>query len=159
MSYETHTQYQGIEETKNDIKLAQFVSRHSFSSLLRLTNLSWPIHTDTVNVPSDVLIALFKILASSVLFDETWYFQAYPDIKLAIDDGSFIDAKHHYVEFGYFESRLPRFIRVDERFYLTNNPDVAVGIASGSLVSAQWHFENNGFAEGRLPEPGWSLLT
>ncbi len=158
MSFESHLGKQWSGETQNELNFATTLTRHSFGSLTKLADLKWPIHTEMVNVPTDVFVALFKFLASTIVVDETWYYQAYPDIKLAIDDGSFMNAKHHYVEFGYFESRLPRFIKVNESYYLTNNPDVAVGIASGNLVSAQWHFENNGFSEGRLPEPGWSLL-
>ena len=71
----------------------------------------------------------------------------------------FESTQHHYVEFGYFENRLPFRIEVDEKFYLRTNPDIASAVNDGSIPLAQVHFEHSGYKEGRLPREGWSLFA
>ena len=74
-----------------------------------------------------------------------------PGCGHAIKAGTFKSAKHHFVENGYFEGRLPAEFHVDEAWYLTAYPDVADGIGTGEILSATEHFLTNGYAEGRLP--------
>jgi hypothetical protein len=46
-------------------------------------------------------------VAAKVGVDEEWYFQAYPDVRAAVEDGRFKSAPHHYRMHGFFEGRLP----------------------------------------------------
>jgi MoaA/NifB/PqqE/SkfB family radical SAM enzyme len=46
------------------------------------------------------------LLAESVV-DEIWYLQAYPDVRVAIENGAFQSASHHYRVHGSAEGRLP----------------------------------------------------
>ncbi|HEY5329668.1 MAG TPA: dTDP-4-dehydrorhamnose 3,5-epimerase [Acidobacteriaceae bacterium] len=105
-----------------------------------------------------VLIDLLKVLADRVPVDEVWYRERYPDIDDGIRKGEFRSAKHHYVEFGYFEDRIPRHFEVNDQFYRATNPDIAQGIKSGTIASTQGHFEQYGFNEGRIPWDGWWLI-
>jgi len=101
------------------------------------------------------LIRLLRPMFDMVHFDPSWYQAAYPDINAALQAGTLTDLKGHYCEFGFFEHRLPRFVRVDEMFYLAEYPDIGIAVSEGRLPSAQWHFETFGFREGRLPSRGW----
>lgn len=44
--------------------------------------------------------------APSGAFDETWYLQAYPDVRDAVN-GGWMTARTHYDAFGRREGRLP----------------------------------------------------
>jgi hypothetical protein len=97
------------------------------------------------------LITLIKLLLSGVDVDEDWYLAQYPDVAEAIAEGKIKSAKQHFVDNGYFESRLPFAIDVDENWYQTQYPDVAQSIRNGSEPSAQTHFVRDGYKEGREP--------
>lgn len=129
----------------------------TFSVIRRTNDIPWPIR-DGVKISEDFFLALIRSTADKICVDEEWYKYNYPDIALAIAEGHFQSARQHYVEFGFFEDRLPRFIEVDAEFYLTQYPDVNAGVQAGTISSAQWHFEHYGFREGRLPQSGWRLL-
>jgi hypothetical protein len=96
-----------------------------------------------------VEIAKLKQLISYILekepFDEEWYLSTYPDVKKALEKGNVKSAKHHYVETGYFEGRLPGVhgFEVDE--YLRKNSD----LAQMSSAEAMKHFIETGYSEGR----------
>jgi hypothetical protein len=81
------------------------------------------------------------------------YKRTYEDIGRAIDDGRVRSAKHHFVNDGWLEGRMPFPMQVQEAWYLKNNPDVADYLRRGLLASAQSHFEEDGYREGRLPFP------
>jgi hypothetical protein len=130
----------------------------SFSAMRKVVALPFPYGPQPVAVSPDLMTALLKTLASTIVVNQAWYCEVNPDIARAIAAGLFKDAQHHYIEFGYFEDRLPRFINVDDDYYRAENQDVAAGIASGEIPSSQWHFEQHGFREGRSPSRGWTLL-
>lgn len=130
----------------------------SFAVVRKTKELLWPFPEDRMSVPTGFLLALIKSAVEKIYVDENWYNSRYTDIAQAIQAGHFQDARHHYVEFGFFEDRMPRFIGVDIDFYLGQYPDVANGVRAGTIESAQWHFERYGFREGRLPQAGWVLL-
>jgi len=130
-----------------------------FSVIKKTNEISWPppADADFVTVRVDFLMNLIRPAVARIPFDEKWYLSRYPDVPEAIVAGQFRDAHHHYVEFGFFEDRIPRAIDVDTEFYLAKYSDVADGVQGGTLESAQWHFERYGFREGRLPQSGWRL--
>ena len=101
-----------------------------------------------------VLIPMIK----AIEFDENYYKRENADIAEGLASGEIPSARYHYVNYGYFEDRLPRAVAVDEKWYLTEYGDVAQAVAEGRLMSGAQHFFKSGFKEGRLPSKGWSLL-
>ena len=96
-------------------------------------------------------------LISKIVVDEDYYLRTYEDIHNAIKSGQILSAKEHYVNYGYFENRLPRFVQVDEHWYLARYQDVRDAINGGKWGSGQAHFTTAGYAEGRYPSPDWEL--
>lgn len=104
-----------------------------------------------------VLLALFRPMLLRVRFDADYYRRMNPDLAKAEATGVIRDLHEHYMEFGYFEDRLPCPVEVDASFYTREYPDVAASILDRTVKSPQWHFEAFGFKEGRLPRAGWSF--
>ena len=102
-----------------------------------------------VNNTYDELLDIVRLLLRSVTFDEAWYLAEYPDIAEAIAAGEVKSARHHFIDSGYFEGRLPAALEVDEAWYLAEYPDVAEGIERGEILSARQHFLEHGYEEGR----------
>ena len=96
-------------------------------------------------------------IIENINVDEKWYLNKYPDVLLAIEEGTIPSASMHYTRHGYFENRLPYLIEVDSPWYLEQYPDVRRAIERGEIPSAQSHFETVGFAEGRLPYTNFTL--
>ena len=96
-------------------------------------------------------------LVRSIYFDEAWYVSKYPDIGDAISRGLVPNARAHYVQFGYWENRMPYAIDVDEPWYVAAYPDVAQAIQRVQFESGQEHFETVGFQEGRFPFSGFEI--
>jgi hypothetical protein len=95
---------------------------------------------------------IIGLLIRSVDVDEDWYKTRYPDVAHAIDDGLFQSAKHHFIDSGYKEGRIPGEMLVEEDWYLKTYPDVAESIKNGLFETATSHFELYGYKEGRLPQ-------
>jgi hypothetical protein len=146
-----------VDEEALDVSPTRFVS---FGAMrLENNNLVWPIQTNEVSIQTDLLRTLLRLVLEQVQVDERYYLRTYPDVGEAIEMGLFASPRHHFIEFGYFEDRLPFKIEVDEKFYFQAYPDVKSNVKRGSIPSAQFHFERNGYKEGRLPREGWSLLA
>jgi hypothetical protein len=94
---------------------------------------------------------MIKKLLQAVPVDESWYRRMYPDVAEAIDAGAYRNAKHHFVDYGYFEGRRPFEPEIDETWYLKNNPDIQKSVEDGTIASAARHFIEHGYDEGRLP--------
>ncbi|EBW1603749.1 hypothetical protein C9W97_24600 [Salmonella enterica subsp. enterica serovar Enteritidis] len=90
-------------------------------------------------------------------FDERWYLLSNPDVGRAVRGGRFKSGLEHYLEFGFYENRLPYSIIVDEDFYIQQNPDIRDALAAGVIEHPQDHFNQIGYKEGRLPSEGWRL--
>jgi hypothetical protein len=104
-----------------------------------------------VDMNYDELVEMIKKLLQAVPVDDAWYRASYPDVAEAIDAGAYRNAKHHFVDYGYFEGRRPFEPEIDEAWYLKNNPDIKKGVEDGSIASAAKHFIEHGYDEGRLP--------
>jgi hypothetical protein len=130
-----------------------------FGSIKREHDLIWPMKSGEVSVSADLFRDLLRCALQGVRFDERYYLYSYADVVDAVADGLFTDARHHYIEFGYFEDRMPFRIEVDEPFYFRMYPDIEAEVSAGTMPSAQIHFERYGYKEGRLPRENWSLLT
>jgi len=106
-----------------------------------------------VTVSYDEFIKLLKLMIAGAKVDETWYLRTYEDIGGAVKEGVLPSGRHHFVNDGYFEGRLPSALKVDEAWYLKQYPDVAECVRAGTIASAQAHFDKDGYREGRLPFP------
>jgi hypothetical protein len=131
----------------------------NFSTMTREHALVWPLASDESLVKTSLLKVLLRLALENVQLDERYYLRSYPDVVEAMEKGKFASPQHHYVEFGYFEDRMPFKIEVDEDFYFRTNPDIEAVVNGGLIPSAQVHFERHGYKEGRLPSEGWSLLA
>jgi hypothetical protein len=95
---------------------------------------------------------VIKLLLRAVDVNEEWYRREYDDVAAEIGEAkTYHSAKHHFVEEGYFEGRLPRPHVLDEEWYMRRYEDVAEGVRDGSFVSALGHYAEYGYAEGRMP--------
>ena len=101
----------------------------------------------------DEFLDIVRLLLRGVAFDEAWYLAEYPDIAEAVAAGDLRSARHHFIDSGYFEGRMPRALEIDEAWYLAEYPDVAEGIARGEIESARQHFLEHGYEEGRFCSP------
>ncbi len=121
--------------------------------LLRALRITRPRLDGTAKVAVDarLLRALIEAAVASTPFSEEFYFQTYPDLKLAAGAGKLTDAHRHYVATGYFEGRLGAAPVIDDSFYIAANPDVARAMATGEVASPLDHYIKSGSAEGRAP--------
>jgi hypothetical protein len=62
---------------------------------------------DTMTVRPEVLLSMLKKFLRVVVVDEEGYRQAYPDVAAAIESGTIMSAREHFIETGYFEGRNP----------------------------------------------------
>jgi hypothetical protein len=130
-----------------------------FGEFKRDNDLTWPPTSTEVALPAGLFRDLLRFALKHVRFDERYYLRSNPDVADALTDGLFADAHSHYVEFGYFEDRLPFEVEVDNAFYYRTYPDIKACVDSGTIPSAQVHFERHGYKEGRLPRDDWSLFA
>lgn len=133
--------------------------RHFAAIRCENANVTWPLSPGEVSIQAGLFRDLLCLALQHVPVDENYYRLLYPDVGEAVDKGLLTSARHHYIEFGYFENRLPFRIEVDEEFYLRSYPDVRAAVDVGRLPSAQFHFDRLGYNEGRLPRESWSLLA
>jgi hypothetical protein len=99
----------------------------------------------------ETFIDIIKKMIAGIEVNEQWYAETYQDIGEAISAGRIASAKHHFIEDGYFEGRLPFPVAVDEIYYQQKYPDVAESVRRGVPPTIQQHFEEDGYREGRLP--------
>jgi hypothetical protein len=105
------------------------------------------------------LAECLKDYIEKIYVNEQWYLSTYPDVAAALAKDRSMDARTHYVKFGYFENRMPYEIKIHEDWYRANYKDVEQAVAEKRFPSAQAHFDRVGYLEGRLPFAGFSLRT
>ena len=94
-----------------------------------------------INGPKDAMPTMpeqIALLQTCPLFDEAWYYRAYPDVA-----ASAMNAAEHYAHAGAFEGRNPG-PHFDTMAYFLANPDVA-----REGWAALVHYAYCGKAEGR----------
>lgn len=79
-------------------------------------------------------------------FDEQWYLQRYPFVKLAIAQNEFINAWQHYLSIGLKENNSPGPF-FDVQFYLSKVPQAT----SPSSLGAMAHYLQIGDVQGISP--------
>jgi hypothetical protein len=62
------------------------------------------------------------MVSQELLFDSEYYFNLYPDVKTAVDNGIFVNAYDHYLKHGKREGRQAKF-RDELDYFLENNTD------------------------------------
>jgi hypothetical protein len=144
-----------VEGTHGSSK--QAFSLPAFSHLLREGYAKLNEDSSAVEVKRWLLAGLLRPMLLSVNFDEEYYRKANPDLAEAERSGTIASLHEHYLEFGYFEHRLPCFVEVDITFYAHAYPDMKLDLSESSARLAQNHFERHGFKEGRIPSEGWSF--
>lgn len=106
---------------------------------------------EEVQVPRQLLLRLLGLYISLWDFEEEWYLETYPDIRVAVAQGEFLSGWEHFKTVGYFEGRRGNQPIVDTEWYVETYPDIAQAMLEGSVTSAAEHFEQFGYEEGRLP--------
>ncbi|WP_242011465.1 glycosyltransferase [Acetobacter fallax] len=90
-------------------------------------------------------------------FDPQWYQSTYPEVIMAVQDGDFENALHHFLT-----SITPQaFCALEwfsEDYYLELYPDIGNAISGGHVRSAYDHFVRYGALERRKPHPDIDLL-
>lgn len=124
-----------------------------YESLLRTAGLNKVevSSSDRVTIPKKLFEFLVQTALATSDFEESTYLQANPDVREAVSRGTLVNAKQHFIGYGYFEGRPGALPKVDEAWYLQTYKDVAGAISSGKVVSASKHFEVAGVSEGRAP--------
>lgn len=122
-----------------------------FKTLMHEIGIDLGAFPSEVSLSRERLEQLIKTLLRSVNIDEEWYRKTNPDVDDAIKRGIYKSAKHHFVEYGYFEGRRAGIVLVDQDWYRKAYPDIAEAIDFGEATSCQEHFDQHGEAEGRLP--------
>ena len=131
----------------------------SLSILQREQGFLGPLTADKISV-SAPFKGLLRFVLEAVQFYEHRHLYLYADVTDAVANGYFRkNAGYHYVEFGYFEDRLPFQVEVDEAFHFWEYPDIEAEVSAGPLSSAQEHFERRGYNAGRLMRRNSSLLA
>lgn len=122
----------------------------SFAQTAKQLNLQgWEQGHSELIVSRHGLTQLLLSALQQVDVDEGWYLETYPDVRQAIDDGSFPDALTHYRTFGYFEGRLPALIAFNPLRYLDRNPDLEQPLGGKGSDAILEHFLRHGYREGR----------
>jgi len=112
-----------------------------------------------ITIPQKLFDFLLQVAIASSDFDETRYLQENPDVRKALWKSPDLDAKQHFVGYGYFEGRPGALPLVDESWYLGAYPDVAAAVKSGTVPSASAHFEMIGAIEGRAPSKDYTEVA
>ena len=122
----------------------------SFTQTARDLNLQgWAQgHSDLI-VSREGLVRLLQSTLETVIVDEGWYLETYPDVRSAVEEGSIADAQMHYRTFGYFEGRLPSSVGFNPERYLEQNPDLQEPLGGRGSDAILEHFLRHGYQEGR----------
>jgi len=113
--------------------------------------------TQYIAVDKNYLVDLLKPTIRKIYVDTGWYLHTNPDVVQAIEASMVANAYDHYVNFGFYEHRMPYEITVDDGWYLSQYPDVGEAVSKGVITSARDHFYAAGFKEGRIPYPNFSF--
>lgn len=110
----------------------------------------WHDGHQTLTIDRTGFARLLRGLLSEDGFDERWYVEAYPDVRDALERSEIGSAWEHYVEFGYFEGRLPGLAGFDHDAYLGRYDDLAplLGLPDRRAAAID-HFLTYGYREGR----------
>ena len=98
----------------------------------------------------------FLFLSKEKCVEETSYLMRYPDVALAVKNGTFPSGRSHFQKHGIKEGRSwtapahPDIDQFDEAAYLRRYPDAARSVERKLFTSGYDHFFRMGFFEGRV---------
>jgi hypothetical protein len=124
-----------------------------FETIKGQVNITTTRGKTRVDMTYEDLQQMVRILLSVIEVDADFYLGRNPDVADGIRNGDIRSAREHFIDYGYFEGRLPYRIDVDEEWYLQAHPDVAETLLEGLYATGQEHFDGPGYGEGRLPFP------
>jgi len=130
-----------------------------YATLLNKKLLVKSQKTNYIAVEFNYLVDCLLPYVREIYVDLEWYLSRHPDVKEAIARGQCADAQDHYARHGFYEHRMPYFIKVDEDWYLSEYEDVRNAVRSGAYETGQAHFEELGYREGRFPFPYFTLIN
>jgi hypothetical protein len=121
-----------------------------FENVLKTCKIKgWQENHKTLTVDREGLEAFLREVLLAMPFDESWYLARYSDVAEAVAKGE-TTARDHYVEFGYYEGRLPGLDGFDAAAYCRAYPDLAHFLSHPrSIDLAGAHFVEYGYREGR----------
>jgi hypothetical protein len=122
-----------------------------FEAIKDLLNITTTRGTTRVDMTYENFQQMLRTLLSLVDVDVAFYLTRNRDVADGVRNGDIRSAREHFVDYGYFEGRLPYRIDVDEDWYLPTHADVAETVHDGHFATGQDHFDGPGYAEGRLP--------
>ncbi|MCD7109076.1 hypothetical protein LRX75_08470 [Rhizobium sp. DKSPLA3] len=97
---------------------------------------------------------LQNLLNGFLLFNESDYIRANPDVRQAVQRGEFPSGFAHFQERGNMERRFPGFNGFKWDDYIKANADLAhFREDPNPEARAKAHFKENGYTEGRQLEP------
>ena len=131
----------------------------SYAALMNLKKVIPSASAGYFAVENHMFNDLMGLFLRNVFVDQSWYLEKNPDIREAIENKAVLDARDHFIRFGFYEHRAPYPIEVDESWYTSSYPDVSEAIANKVFPSAQHHFDLVGYREGRLPFENFALRT
>ena len=111
----------------------------------------WEQGHETLTMSRAGFAALMQELLAFADFDEAWYLSTYKDVADAVAQKKFKSARDHYLNYGYFEGRLPTAKGFDAGYYAKQYGDVAKELKGSDPKLLVHHFLTHGYAEGRQP--------
>jgi hypothetical protein len=111
----------------------------------------WEQGHETLTMSRSGFLTLMQELLAFADFDEAWYLSTYKDVADAVAQKKIASARDHYLNFGYFEGRLPNAKGFDAEFYAKQYGDVVRALNGSDPALLLHHFLTHGYAEGRRP--------
>ena len=111
----------------------------------------WEQGHETLTMSRSGFLTLMQELLAFADFDEDWYLTTYKDVADAVAQRKFTSARDHYLNYGYFEGRLPNAKGFDAGFYAKQYADVVRAMKGSDPKKMLEHFLTHGYAEGRRP--------
>lgn len=89
-------------------------------------------------------------MSVATTFNATYYLHQNADVAVAISQGFFADAAHHFNLFGAKELRDPNAL-FDASYYAEDHADVLSAVSAGHIANVFTHYQMFGEAENRAP--------
>ncbi len=109
----------------------------------------WEQGHETLTMSRTGFLALMQELLAFADFDEAWYLSTYKDVADAVGQKKFKSGRDHYLNYGYFEGRLPNAKGFDADYYAKQYADVVKAMKGSDPKKLLEHFISHGYAEGR----------
>ena len=109
----------------------------------------WEQGHETLTISRSGFLTLMQELLAFADFDEAWYLTTYEDVADAVSQKKIASARDHYLQYGYFEGRVPTAKGFDAAYYAKQHADVVKALKGSDPKQLLRHFIDFGYAEGR----------